>query len=187
MSRRASLLWTGRKGAHSSISASHTALQSQDTIDIVPLNKIAASPTPSPTRSNSEDSHESPTRDPFANPPDALSPFSDVHQVENPPGQSAYSPDSNTQAEPSRPPIPKPLNLPPPRTPPPVAMPLSPSPADTEQLERTENTRWWHDWLCGCGEGPDRGGDFQVSSLFAAAAVMDQPDALPLGGSYQPI
>ena len=22
--------------------------------------------------------------------------------------------------------------------------------------------RWWHEWLCGCGEGPDRGGDHQV-------------------------
>lgn len=25
--------------------------------------------------------------------------------------------------------------------------------------------RWWHDWLCGCGEGLDRGGDHQVCSL----------------------
>jgi hypothetical protein len=26
----------------------------------------------------------------------------------------------------------------------------------------SQDTRWWHEWLCRCGEGPDRGGDNQV-------------------------
>ncbi|TEB38192.1 hypothetical protein FA13DRAFT_1725839 [Coprinellus micaceus] len=25
-----------------------------------------------------------------------------------------------------------------------------------------KKTRWWHEWLCGCGEGPDRGGHHQA-------------------------
>lgn len=26
--------------------------------------------------------------------------------------------------------------------------------------------RWWTDWLCGCREGPDRGGDDQVGLFY---------------------
>ncbi|KAF9515449.1 hypothetical protein BS47DRAFT_787748 [Hydnum rufescens UP504] len=31
--------------------------------------------------------------------------------------------------------------------------------------EEAETGRWWTDWLCGCREGPDRGGDHQVRPL----------------------
>jgi hypothetical protein len=31
-----------------------------------------------------------------------------------------------------------------------------------EEDEKPEAGRWWTDWLCGCSEGPDRGGDIQV-------------------------
>lgn len=29
-----------------------------------------------------------------------------------------------------------------------------------------EEGRWWTDWLCGCREGPDRGGDQQVCASY---------------------
>lgn len=63
---------------------------------------------------------------------------------------------------------PMPLGLPPPRTPPPIhtapspTSPLSTSkPADTAR-EDIQETMWWHEWLCGCSEGPERGGNYQV-------------------------
>ena len=35
---------------------------------------------------------------------------------------------------------------------------------DEDDVEPPFKGRWWTDWLCGCREGPDRGGDHQVSS-----------------------
>ena len=58
------------------------------------------------------------------------------------------------------------------RPPEPVAPPeLEPQPQDDVEAQRQKQAqveqdlppvRWWHEWLCGCGEGPDRGGDHQV-------------------------
>ena len=68
-------------------------------------------------------------------------------------------------------PPPEPLNLPPPRTPPPLTpttsppLPTAPPTLDQrydESRSQTLETRWWHEWLCGCGEGADRGGDNQA-------------------------
>ncbi|KAF9222536.1 hypothetical protein BS17DRAFT_783007 [Gyrodon lividus] len=68
-------------------------------------------------------------------------------------------------------PPPRPLGLPPPVTPPPPAphiAPLKPTPPPVlslpprEDPEERKEVRWWHEWLCGCGEGPDRGGDNQA-------------------------
>ncbi|KIJ67910.1 hypothetical protein HYDPIDRAFT_107445 [Hydnomerulius pinastri MD-312] len=70
-------------------------------------------------------------------------------------------------------PPPRPLGLPPPVTPPPPAdtphltqlRPTPPpvlSPSPHLEPEDRKEVRWWHDWLCGCGEGPDRGGDNQA-------------------------
>jgi hypothetical protein len=66
----------------------------------------------------------------------------------------------------SRHPPPKPLNLPPPKTPPP---PINEPPdavsspsidgASRNHEEPERETRWWHEWLCGCGE--DREADNQ--------------------------
>ncbi|OSC99400.1 hypothetical protein PYCCODRAFT_842038 [Trametes coccinea BRFM310] len=89
------------------------------------------------------------------------------------------------------PPPPQPLDLPaprspPPRTgtphadkppepiPPPRAEPPEPEPEpegaqEREQVDDGPPVRWWHEWLCGCGEGPDRGGDHQVR-LFPSCA-----------------
>jgi hypothetical protein len=66
-----------------------------------------------------------------------------------------------------------PLDLPRPKTPPPVAIYTPPYPINlpdaTQTIENSDEdgqpTRWWHEWLCGCGEGPDRGGDYQVSKI----------------------
>ncbi|KAH7888579.1 hypothetical protein F5I97DRAFT_719958 [Phlebopus sp. FC_14] len=72
-------------------------------------------------------------------------------------------------------PPPLPLGLPPPVTPPPPGeapqmVPLrptpppalSPPPPSLVEPEERREVRWWHDWLCGCGEGSDRGGDSQA-------------------------
>jgi hypothetical protein len=149
----------------------HTALQSQDNIDILPLRDINTSPTPSTSRSDSEDGH---TADPFANPPDALSPFSDAHQPKQPEAiPVSYENETPVSVytnppKPSHPPPPKPLSLPPPRIPLPVAImtPISQSsPTYGDSNEHiSQDTRWWHEWLCRCGEGPDRGGDNQVQA-----------------------
>jgi hypothetical protein len=65
-----------------------------------------------------------------------------------------------------QPPPALPLGLPPPKTPPPPLEDVR-SREDEEDEEDDERgdgkpTRWWHEWLCGCGEGKDRGGDHQV-------------------------
>ncbi|KAH9485357.1 hypothetical protein JR316_0002265 [Psilocybe cubensis] len=152
VSKRASLLWPGKKTKHSSIGGSHTALESQDHIDVVPLNQVVtASPVLSPTHSNSD----VPTlQDPFANPPELISPFADSFQVATlvPPsatedGRHLSAPlndvtdtdGSNGTAhasKPQRPPAPMPLNLPPPRTPP-MGSPLM-SPINDADAQRRE-------------------------------------------------
>ena len=168
MSRRASLLFSGRSGKKHSISklGNHAALESQDSIDVVPLTQAVRDTQQSPSPTQSE--HE---QDPFSNPPtpvrrNTISPFDDVHAA-----RDSMSPPPATRNKPTKdgtprggmnprlPPSPaKPLNLPPPRSPPPVF------PVDLE--ERNDSVvRWWHDWLCGCGEGPDRGGEYQVRHL----------------------
>ncbi|KAF8161052.1 hypothetical protein B0H34DRAFT_795894 [Crassisporium funariophilum] len=173
VSRRASLLWTGRKSKHPSI-GNHAALQSQDNIDRVPLTEII-SPTPSPTRTDSDDTH---TGDPFANPLEPLSPFADTHEVNTPTPHSVpqvystplevdkHASDLTRVASSSQPPRPMPLNLPPPRTPPPIIISPPITQPNTEPGDRNDHkppeSRWWHDWLCGCSEGQDRGGDYQA-------------------------
>lgn len=166
VSRRASLLWSGRKSRHSSFGGlgNHSALRSQDTIDVLPLTQIDASPTPSPTRSESGE-----TVDPFANPPESQSPFADSHVANTQGPSSSFEPEAfeSHNVPLARPPPPKPLNLPPPRTPPPIINTHSPTSPSTpkfgnQNTPKEDNVRWWHDWLCGCGEGPDRGGDFQA-------------------------
>lgn len=184
VSRRASLLWSGKKSTYShnhSDSGSHTPLpQSQETADDVPLRSVNASPTPSPTASESGENNP---ENPFANP---HSPFADPNEhralmtASPEPSSLAPSTDQPTSITSgllsppsifSRPPPPGPLGLPPPRTPPPVIdtpPPHTSSPVPTRPLinaeENHKETRWWHDWLCGCGEGPDRGGNNQVST-----------------------
>ena len=172
VSRRATLLWQGRKSKVPSICGvgAHTALQSQDNIDVLPLRDINSSPTPSTSRSNSEDNH---TIDPFANPPDALSSFPDVHHPQLEAISVSYEKETPLPVhinypKAGHPPPPKPLSLPPPRTPPPIASltPISQSNSTYGNSNEhiPQDARWWHEWLCGCGEGSDRGGDNQVQA-----------------------
>jgi len=149
VSRRASLLFSRRKGRQQSISTlgNHAALQSQDSIDVVPLT-YSVHHAPSPTRSEHE-------RDLFTNPSTpvaqvTISPFDDVYAVRqmSPPATSLNNSKDATRRGP--------LNLPSPRSPPPIF------PEERNNSEAVADVRWWHDWLCGCGEGPDRGGDSQA-------------------------
>ena len=107
--------------------------------------------------------------------PPSPSPFGDGH------AQQAVQADLGTRlsAE-SKPrssvvPPPRPLGLPPPPEDVPRASQLQPTsqpvlrppPPRREDPEERQEVRWWHDWLCGCSEGPDRGGDHQVCIKFA--------------------
>ncbi|KAF8325225.1 uncharacterized protein EI90DRAFT_3019192 [Cantharellus anzutake] len=72
-------------------------------------------------------------------------------------------------------PTPAPLGLPPPT----IGVVTRP-PENTQQMSQDKsrvdndeneddvnppfNGRWWTDWLCGCREGADRGGDHQAGS-----------------------
>ena len=71
---------------------------------------------------------------------------------------------------------PAPLDLPAPRSPPPrtatphATRPPEPFPPPDSRMSHTtmydedeKPVRWWTEWLCGCSEGQDRGGEAQVS------------------------
>ncbi|KAH9034811.1 hypothetical protein EDB85DRAFT_2113423 [Lactarius pseudohatsudake] len=80
---------------------------------------------------------------------------------------------------------PAPLDLPEPRSPPPrtatphAKRPPEPFPRPDSRMSRTaadeeeddrKPVRWWTEWLCGCSEGPDRGGEIQVGSIAVSIA-----------------
>ncbi|TFK75274.1 hypothetical protein BDN72DRAFT_832129 [Pluteus cervinus] len=96
--------------------------------------------------------------------PDDIQP---VHAPSDPfaddPGPQSSTKDGQKGA---RIPRPAPLGLPPPKTPPPIHAPplMAPLPigADDDPPNEEQEVRWWHEWLCGCGEGRDRGGDNQA-------------------------
>ena len=94
-----------------------------------------------------------------------------------------------------QPPPPKPLDLPAPKVPPPhpdaphTARPPEPvaepeldvherdrdveaGRREAKPVEDLPPMRWWHEWLCGCGEGPDRGGDNQVRGTYTAPLIL---------------
>ena len=164
----------------------HAALQSQDNIDILPLRN----PTPSTSRSNSEDGD---TADPFANPPDTLSPFSDAHHPDQPeaiPVRYENEPPISVHTNPpkvSHHLPPKPLSLPPPRTPPPIASLFQLNPTYENINEHIpQDAKWWHEWLCGYGEGPDRGGDNQVQAFLAFEIYWSDCCFFPQAGRTNP-
>ncbi|KAJ7084300.1 hypothetical protein B0H15DRAFT_848565 [Mycena belliarum] len=173
VTRRASLLWTARKVPNphniNPTLGAHAALNSQDSVDIVPLDEVAT-PTPSPAPSEPS----TPTADPFANP----DPFADAAVMSPsaeppPPTPQLEAGDAIAMTTPRRPallaasssirrpPTPKPLGLPPPRAPPPPLPQNSPPPVPVPDENAQRETRWWHEWLCGFGEGSDRGGEDQ--------------------------
>lgn len=179
---RASLLWSGKKArAPHDIDPSlgtHTALNSQDEPDVVPLSNIAVTPSPSPTRSepsNPFTDAQTPGADPFSDAEAVMSPTNEpplpTPQLENEdaialqPQRPAMLTASSSMSV-RRPPTPKPLGLPPPRAPPPPLPHNSPPPVPIPNDVEEPKVRWWHDWLCGLGEGPDRGGDHQVDPHY---------------------
>ncbi|KAF9501983.1 hypothetical protein BDN71DRAFT_1438742 [Pleurotus eryngii] len=175
VTRRASLLWSGRKPRPAEANeglGKHAVLNSRESID-VPLDDIAtaSSPAPSPTPTAAT----SPFADaqaPFRNPFMASSEYleSPIPLIQQEMGALMIASDTGTLSplSHSKPPPPKPINIPPPRTPPPrVDSPprLADAPPVSSQKDTnaaSKDTRWWHDWLCGCSEGPDRGGDYQA-------------------------
>jgi hypothetical protein len=146
--------------------------------------------TPDITITSAED-REDAVEDPFTSPiiaqPSPKSPFDDMHGVEQakegtqeqeqehrldaparhpenllkPPEKSRTGPSTSKRRR--RVPPPRPLGLPPPRTPPPPLDLDTPQGSGPDTEEDVKEVRWWHEWLCGCGEGPDRGGESQAS------------------------
>ncbi|KAG1775340.1 hypothetical protein EV702DRAFT_1199367 [Suillus placidus] len=172
VTRRASVLLSKRPSVRSSAGGlgNHRALQSRDSIDVVPLDDIDQSP---PATANPF-IHPSETEPGFVSP--ALSPFVDSKERSSIMTET-FDSDSNTHSSqpatlPPTPTLipPQPLGLPPPLTPPPKRTrprmaPMKPTPPPMlhqEPIEPEQEVRWWHDWLCGCSEGPDRGGDNQA-------------------------
>ncbi|TRM69589.1 hypothetical protein BD626DRAFT_533192 [Schizophyllum amplum] len=152
----------------------HRALQSRDSLDMagVQLDDIAT-PTPSPTFADHRRKLSLPENDPFADPAQTGAVMEPLAEVPDHPNSTGPTPDgpvllARRESTLRHPPLPKPLNLPQPRSPPPIHSPPLPMPPPTASSQSSDAedyeppTRWWHEWLCGCGEGPDRGGDRQA-------------------------
>jgi hypothetical protein len=150
-------------------------------------------PTPTQTHKALPDDSEPPTptaRNPFADPMEEVAakdpqggilvngsvvmdpmPTPPATSENNTLGLTLTSSPASTEPPPQTrlPAPPQPLSIPPPKTPP----PFSGSPDNTREAptavpdltddEEPGQHRWWTEWLCGCREGPDRGGDNQVS------------------------
>ncbi|KZT26780.1 hypothetical protein NEOLEDRAFT_208193 [Neolentinus lepideus HHB14362 ss-1] len=188
--KRASSLWSKRSSRIPKDGAGrHAVLRGRSSEDGVALSDINdASPSLSVANSPNPSIHDfsAESENPFANPVRTpISPFDDVHQTlaimsSVPPTPAVENTEVTRELAPNRrassgkpPPPPEPLGLPEPKAPPPRAgtpvanrapepiSPLSPAPVPTQQEEEPP-TRWWTDWLCGCSEGPDRGGDNQA-------------------------
>ncbi|KAG7098887.1 hypothetical protein E1B28_000787 [Marasmius oreades] len=182
VSQVAGSLWRGSGHfRRHSLGGNHAALHSRDSMDHLPMDSLAPSPAVSPRTSPPLGSGSINILDnPFIHPSESLSHLADSHQVtavmipttppENAPadGESTLSDCATLTASESFVKPPRPLGLPPPRTPPPIEAPPPPVPQPTlhpdhiQRSHRDSGQRWWHDWLCGCSEGPDRGGDYQA-------------------------
>lgn len=163
------LLWPGRKSSTSF--GTHIALPAQEHSESSP----SPSPISSPAQRMSEDYHPD---NPFSDPTDGFPSAQDQQKI--PARSSALGISSSMRPTQTKPPkltrsttisrTPPPLNqlnLRSDETPPSDMFPYpSPSPTSIIHPAHTDDDqkegRWWHDWLCGCGEGPDRGGDCQV-------------------------
>lgn len=180
VAQRASLLWSGRKPQNPPRSSTglgrHAVLSSRESVDGVPLDDIHDAST----IGNDDDN-------PFDSPTETIGPFSVSTELQDSPVMNPSSepptppisknlpdrPDLEPSLTTRQPPPPQPLGLPAPVAPPPrvdipnsdqpphLTPPLSVRPSSPVE-EDVKETRWWHDWLCGCSEGPDRGGDSQV-------------------------
>ncbi|KAI0035875.1 hypothetical protein K488DRAFT_76340 [Vararia minispora EC-137] len=177
VARSLSLL-RGRPTAGRPTTSDRTALgTSEDAEDAVPLDDIDThSPSPGLSPRNSTFTSPTSTPNPFADPnsgPEIVRTHADGSAsslfVGQPPPSVAVA-----GKQPVAPPAP--LDLPAPRSPPPrgdtstpaIHRPPEPrSPPDSSRAASPEDpgppVRWWHEILCGCGEGPDRGGEVQAA------------------------
>lgn len=123
------------------------------------------------------------------------SPFEDGEQSpETPKAETANA--HHPSASLPKPTPPQPLNLPEPRSPPPrTETPHASRPPEpiapptltpTQQAEEPPEVRWWTEWCCGCSEGPDRGGDHQVSITTTADSVRADTVRRLAGGPNKP-
>jgi hypothetical protein len=121
--------------------------------------------TPLAPRSGDSPKSQHSTPNPFTDRA-AENPFRD-----QPPAKERLAPSTG---RPLRYPTPKPLGLPlTGRRPPSPVRDMQNTLSSSDSLppggktldEEAETGRWWTDWLCGCREGPDRGGDHQVRPL----------------------
>lgn len=144
--------------------------------------------TPTPTQTHKQLPNDAQTNNPFADPDEGSIKIAESRQdgitpndaaimdpVSTPPAtdsnafglklSSSSSPPLVTRTQ--QPGAPQPLRLPPPKTPPPGSESSRTSVSNTPELscdeEQPVKGKWWTEWLCGCSEGPDRGGDNQVS------------------------
>ncbi|KAI0063656.1 hypothetical protein BV25DRAFT_1824219 [Artomyces pyxidatus] len=187
---RASSLWPRRASRVPTDGVgTHRALRTSE--DAVPLDDIEGSPSPSgppspsPTPAPGYASKSTRAENPFADPAGSSSSlFVNAQPSSSPiepsdstaetsalnPSDSGVSFSSKARLHP-----PAPLGLPPPRTPPPpIDSPFSIRPPDPIRTPDTSHAagphedegppvRWWTEWLCGCSEGPDRGGEAQAA------------------------
>ncbi|KAG1829108.1 hypothetical protein EV424DRAFT_1470868 [Suillus variegatus] len=172
VTRRASVLLSKRPSTRSSAGGlgNHRALQSRDSIDVVPLDDIESPPaTANPFLHPSETGPGliSPTLVPLVDSKKRSSVMTETFDLDS--NTHSFQP-ATLSSTPTLVPPPQQLGLPPPLTPPPkgarprmTPMKSTPPPMlRQEPIEPEQEVRWWHDWLCGCSEGPDRGGDNQA-------------------------
>lgn len=178
-----SLLWPSRQSKHASTGGLGAHHQLRTTDDAVPLDDIDGSPALSAVPS------PDPGDNPFLTPTPSVLDLSGTQQdsaIMTPTdasdatfalGDKTNRPHAAKRAsedakEKQLPPPPVPLDLPRPRSPPPRTKtphadrppePIPPpAPVPVQQEEEEKPVRWWTEWLCGCSEGSDRGGDHQV-------------------------
>lgn len=182
------------RSARSDDLGSHAALKSTEEVDFMPMESITDSPSISAHPSPHTSPRTATFGNPFNHPTDPVSPFDDTHAQKHPvvDGSTTQSTTSDplvkgkdaARGRPTllesdsairNPPPPQPLGLPPPLTPPPPATSHPPGAIDPPSIAphaaaspepEQKPDRWWTDWLCGCSEGPDRGGDHQVRISF---------------------
>ncbi len=188
VAHRATSLWSRRSSRPPSDGGGkHRVLETSE--DSTHLDGMVSSPlSASQSRSNTpapDESRTGPyahTTDPFSDPPpgSTSSLFINAQPITLDIGVITEHEESESATASSHPTkksktinVPAPLDLPRPRSPPPLTAspqanrPPEPFPRPKSSMSVNEEeddtpVRWWTEWLCGCSEGPDRGGEAQV-------------------------
>ncbi|KAI6000609.1 hypothetical protein EDD15DRAFT_2386051 [Pisolithus albus] len=157
VTRKASLILSRRHPPYGASGlGDHRALKSRDSVDVVPLSDMDLNKVNTTTNLANPFIHPSERRLSSSPPVSAAADSISQPPVNKSPRLLTSSPFStlvpSTHVAPDTP------NQKPPSPIPPLA--ISPS---LHEPEPQKQVRWWHEWLCGCGEGPDRGGDNQAA------------------------